>query len=45
MIYIFARDGGVEKMISLMGYKADLNSIIRIISKHRARKFASEMQF
>ena len=32
-------------MISSMGYKADLTSILRIISKHKARRFAEEVQF
>jgi hypothetical protein len=45
VIYIFAREDGSEKMINIMRYKADLNSILRIVGKHRARKFASEVAF
>lgn len=45
MIYVFARDEGEEKMISAIPYKSDLTSILRIISKHKARKFASSIQF
>ncbi len=43
MIYIFARDQGEEKIISSIAFKSDLTSILRIISKHKARKFASSI--
>ena len=45
-IYVFARESnGSEKLISAIKYSPNLNSVLRIISKHRARKFASEIQF
>jgi hypothetical protein len=45
-IYILAREAdGSERFLNSLPYKADLNSILRIISKHKARKFAASLQF
>lgn len=46
LIYIMARQNdGKERLISTLSYKADLNSLLNIIAKHKARKFAESMQF
>lgn len=45
-IYVFARDmDGSERMLNSMPLKADLPSILKLISKHKARVFASSIQF
>jgi len=46
MIYIIAKEtDNSQKLVSSLSYKPNLNSILRIITKHKARKFASSMQF
>ena len=46
MIYIMNKDSnGDEKLLATYSYRPDLKSILNIISKHKARKFAESMQF
>lgn len=45
-VHIVAKEiDGTDKLITSLPFKADMSSILRIISKHKARKFASSMQF
>lgn len=46
VIYIMNKDiNGEEKLLATYSFKPDLKSILNIISKHKARKFAESMQF
>ena len=45
-IYVFAREGdGSERLLNSIGLRPELASILNMIGKHRARKFATSMQF
>lgn len=37
--------GGEEKLLTTLSFRADLKSMLNVISKHKARKFAESMQF
>lgn len=37
--------GGDEKLLTTLFFSADLKSMLNVISKHKARRFAESMQF
>jgi hypothetical protein len=45
LVYIMNRTDAEEKLLTATAFRADLKSMLNVISKHKARTFAESMQF